>query len=560
MLKKNVGLMMAAAALVMAGALVACSPSQPAAQATAAPAKQAQPASGQPTAAAKPAAAQQQPAGQPKKGGTFRIAMLGDAIPNPFTYAGQLPTILLNKTIFSTLVRYDEKDLQPVPDLATEWKMDEGGKSWTFKLRKDVKWHDGKPFTAADVKFTIEGIINPKVNAQFRSNLRPVKSVDIIDDYTVRINTTDTFPSLDIMLAYNVVMAPKHLLEGKDLNEIPEFVQKPIGTGPFKFKEYVKGDHATVVANDDYFLGRPYLDSVVYKIIPDINVIIAQLKTGELDAAAVEPQNMDALKGASNVEVLSAETPNAYYIALNASRWPFDDKKVRQALMYGLDRKLIVEKILFNQMPLATGPLAKAFGPYYNSKLQPYPYDPEKAKKLLEEAGFKPGPDGILQKDGKKLSFELLVDKGNPTREQIILTAQQYWKRLGCDVKVVVEEWNTFIKKGSTQPGDYDARSSWRITPPDPDKESEYATKGAVNHYAYSNPEADKLLAAGKKEMDKQKRIEAYHKFQEVVYDDVPVIWIYYPNDLIAINKRVQDFPKIGIRDALVYLHKVWIK
>jgi len=558
MLKRNVGLTVVAVTLALVSALVACSPSQPAAPATVAPSKPAAQPAGQPTSAAQPAA--QQPADQPKRGGTFRIAMLGDAIPNPFTYAGQLPTILLNKTIFSTLVRYSDKDLQPVPDLATEWKMDEGGKSWTFKLRRDVKWHDGVPFTAADVKFTLENIVNPKVNAQFRSNLRPVKSVDIIDDYTVRINTTDTFPSLDIMLAYNVAMAPKHLLEGKDLNEIPEFVQKPIGTGPFKFKEYVKGDHATVVANDDYYLGRPYLDSVVYKIIPDVNVIIAQLKTGELDAATIEPQNMDALKGASNIDVISAETPNALYIALNESRWPFQDKKVRQALMYGLDRKLIVEKILNNQMPLATGPLARAFGPYYNDKLQPYPYDEAKAKQLLAEAGFKPGADGILEKDGKKLSFELLVDKGNPTREQIVLTAQQYWKKLGIDVKVVVEEWNTFIKKGSVSPGDYDARCSWRITPPDPDKESEYATGGAVNHYMYSNPEADKLLADGKREMDKAKRIEDYKKFQEVAYEDVPVIWIYYPNDLIAINKRVQGFPKIGIRDALVYLDKTWIK
>ncbi len=545
--------------LVLMLSLAACGTSQPAAQPTQPSQKPAsQPTAGQATAA--PVSGQSGPAAQPKKGGTLRLAMLGDATPNPFTQAGSLPTILLNKSIFSTLVRYSDKDMAPAPDLATEWKMDEGGKSWTFKLRKDVKWHDGKPFTAADVKFTIENTLNPKVNALRRSNITNVSTVDIIDDYTVRINTKDVFPSLDIQLAYNIVMAPKHLLEGKDLNEIPDFVQNPVGTGPFKFKEYVKGDHAAVVANDDYFLGRPYLDSVVYKVIPDINVITAQLKTGELDLAMIEPQNKDALKGANQIEIMNLPAPNANYFALNNTRWPFSEKDVRLALMYGLDRKLMVEKILMNDGDLATGPLATAFGSYYNSKLQPYPYDEVKAKKLLEEAGFTPGADGILQKDGKKLAFELLVDKGNPTREQMALTAQQYWKKLGIDVKLVVEEWNTYIKKLTSIPGDYDCTDAWRITAPDPDKTAEYSTKGSLNHYGYSNPEADSILADARKETDKQKRIALYQKFQEVVYADVPVIWVYYPNDLIAISNRVQDFPKIGIRDALVYLHRMWLK
>ncbi len=197
---------------------------------------------------------------------------------------------------------------------------------------------------------------------------------------------------------------------------------------------------------------------------------------------------------------------------------------------------------------------------YTHPNLKPYAYDVSRAKRLLAEVGFRPGPDGVLQKDGKRLAFELMVDRGNPVREQIALFVQQSWKQLGADVKLDPQEWSVYIRRGNALPGDYDARTGWRITPPDPDKTAEYTTGGVNNHYGYSNPEVDRLMAQARATTDKQKRIALYHKIQEILYNDVPLVWINYQTEILAMNKRVNGYPNLGIRDALQWMHLVSVK
>jgi peptide/nickel transport system substrate-binding protein len=493
--------------------------------------------------------------------GVLRFSINGDVTLNPFTQPQQLPTNLVTKVIFSTLTRYRPGDLQPVGDLAQSWQPLDGARVWEFKLRRGVKWHDGKPFTAADVKFTLENIVNPKVNALFRSMLKGLQRVDVVDDATVRLVFSEPFASLPIVLGFNLAIAPKHLLEGKDLNELTDFVQRPIGTGPFRFKEAVKGSHIAFEANPDYHDGAPKLKGFVFKVIPDINTVVAQLRTGELDLAVIEATHRETLERTPHLAFKVTHLPSTAYLALNNSRWPFTDRRVRQALAHGLNRELMAQRIVKGDAPVATGPYAPAFGPFFNASLRPYAYDVVKAKALLAEAGFKPGPDGVLQKDGKRLAFGLMVDKGNPVREQIALYAQQSWKQLGADVKLDVEEWSVYIKKGNQLPaGDYDARNSWRITSPDPDKTAEYATGGINNHYAYSNPEVDRLMVEGRQTTDMAKRVAIYHKIQELMYNDLPIIWTHYQTEILAMNKRVRDYPDLGIRDALPWMHLVSVQ
>jgi peptide/nickel transport system substrate-binding protein len=211
---------------------------------------------------------------------------------------------------------------------------------------------------------------------------------------------------------------------------------------------------------------------------------------------------------------------------------------------------------------VAGSPYARAFGPFFNAGIKPYPYDQARAKALLSEAGFKPGPDGVLvSKDGKRLTFELMVDKGNPVREQIALYAQQSWKQLGADVKVKVEEWSVYIKKGNQLPaGDYDARTSWRITPPDPDKTAEYVTGGFNNHYAYANAEVDRLMTEARGVTDMTRRVALYHKIQELIHQDAPLVWTHYQTEILAMSKRVRNYPDLGIRDALQWMHVVSVQ
>ena len=490
--------------------------------------------------------------------GVLRIAIIGDVTLNPFTQPQQLPTSQVLKVAFSGLTRYRPGDLEPVPDLATAWRPLENGKVWEFTLRKGVRWHDGKPLTAADVKFTLENIVNPKVNALFRSQLKPLQRVGVVDETTVRIVLAEPMAALPTVLGFNIFITPKHLLEGKDLNDLSDYAQRPVGSGPFRLKETVKGSHITLDAFPEYFAGAPKLKTVVFKVIPDINTVMAQLRTGELDMAVVEATHKEALEKVEHLAFRVSNLPSAFYVGLNNTRWPFTDRQVRQAFALGLNRELAVQRVVRAGGTLATGPHAPAFGPYFNASLKPYPYDVARAKELLAQAGFTPGPDGVLQKDGKRLAFDLMVDKGNPVREQIALFTQQSWKQLGADVRLNVEEWSVYIKKGNQLPaGDYDARTSWRITSPDPDKTAEYTTGGFNNHYAYSNKEVDRLMAEARQTIDRSKRIALYHKIQELIYQDVPVVWVYYQAEILAMNTRVRDYPDLGIRDALPWIAQV---
>lgn len=495
------------------------------------------------------------PAG-PSAAGTLRISIVSDATLNPFTFPQFIATQMVASTVFGNLTRYRPGDLQTVGDLATSWVPAEEGRVWVFKLKRGARWHDGKPFTAEDVKFTLENVANPNVRALYRSALRGLRRVDVIDEQTARIEFADPFPSFPIVVGWWIIpMTPKHLLDGKDLNDLSDFAQRPVGAGPFKFKEAVKASHVLVEANPDYHWGAPKLKNIVFKVLPDINTVMAQLRAGELDLAQVEAIHRDALVGVPHLRFRITEQPSAFFIALNNTRWPFTDKRVRQALMHGLNREAIISQIYKGTTPIATGAYARAFGPYYDSSLKPYPFDVAKAKALLAEAGFQPGPDGILQKDGKPLAFELMVDRGNPVREQIALFAQQSWKQLGANVRLTAEEWSVFVRRGNLLPGDYDARTGWRITAPDPDKTAEYTTGGVSNHYGYSNPEVDRLMLQARQTLDKQKRIELYRRIQNIIYQDVPVVWINYRTEILAMNTRVKNFPNLMLEDALFWMH-----
>jgi len=492
----------------------------------------------------------------PASRGTLRISLLSDVTMNPFTFPQQLSTQWVTDAVFSNLTRYNPGNLQPVGDLATDLQPTNEGRVWTIKLRQGVRWHDGKPFSAKDVKFTLDNIVNPNVKALYRSAMRGLRRVDIIDDQTVRLEFPDPFPSLPVIVGWWIVpMTPSHLLEGQDLNDLSGFARRPIGTGPFRWKEAVKGSHILVEANPNYHMGPPKIQNIVFKVLPDINTVTAQLRAGELDLAQVEAVHQEALKDVPHIAFRITEQPSTFFIALNNTRAPFTDKRVRQALMYGLNRQAIITQIYKSTARLAAGPYAKAFGEFVNPALQPYPYDVARAKALLQEAGFTPGADGTLQKDGKPLAFEFMVDRGNPVREQIALFAQQSWKQLGIDVRIAAEEWSVFVRRGNLQPGDYDARTGWRITAPDPDKTAEYTTGGANNHYAYSNPEVDKLMLQARHTLDKKQRVALYHQIQKLIYDDVPVIWLNYRTEILAMNKRVKNLPSLMLEDALLWMH-----
>ncbi len=498
---------------------------------------------------------------QPRRGGTFTLPLNGN--PKMWPLVGSLPNILVNKVLYNYLIKYDSETLVPRGDLAKSWDISADGLTWTFHLHQNVKWHDGHPFTARDVKFSFEARMHPDFPYYLRGNLAGFQEVKIIDDHTVQMIFNEKKASLPVILGYLMDMVPEHLLKDyapKDLINPTEFLKHPIGTGPFKFKEFMPNSHVTTVANEEYFEGRPHIDSVVYKIIPDLDVQVAQLQTGALDLGILEPHQLQAVAGLPNLEIREAKQVNYTFIGLNHTNPLFQDKRVRQALTYGLDRETILKTVALGRGILAIGPISPFLEWVYNKNIKPYPFDVEKAKALLAEAGWKPGADGILEKDGRRLSFVISLDKGNPVREQTAIIAQEYWKALGVETRIEPIEFNVLVQNTRSKPPRYEAYMGYYITPPEPDITAYYGTNGGTNVLAYSNPEVDRLLKEGRTTFDQQERARIYAKMQEIIAEDAPAVFLYYPYELQALNKKVQNWPSIGYRDGLLYLHTVWFK
>jgi peptide/nickel transport system substrate-binding protein len=233
---------------------------------------------------------------------------------------------------------------------------------------------------------------------------------------------------------------------------------------------------------------------------------------------------------------------------------------VRQALTYGIDRAAILKTVALDKGMPAVSPISPFLGWVYNKELEPYPFDITRGKALLAEVGWQAGADGVLRKDGKRFSFSISFDRGNPVREQTAIIAQEYWKALGVETKLEAMEFTALGRNTRSRPPKYDAYVGFYITPPDPDLTAYYGTDGGTNVFAYSNPEVDRLLAQGRTTSDPQARAGFYAKMQEVIAADAPVVFLYYPYEIQVINKKVQNWPAIGYRDTLKYAHQFWLK
>jgi peptide/nickel transport system substrate-binding protein len=495
------------------------------------------------------------------RGGVWRMAIPGNPTAYPITIPGKLVDILVDKTMFSTLVKYELRNgaIRVVPDLAESWSANAALTEYTFRLRRGVRWHDGRPLTADDVKFTVEAQLNPKVNAGMAGVVSAISEVAAVDPATVRFTLKAPYASLPVMLGYNIAIVPKHLLDGQDLNQPVSFIQHPIGSGPFKFKTFVQDSHLEVEANREYFGGAPLLDGIVFKVIPDGNARLAQLKSGDIDFTVIDPPQVAAVQGSPGLEVRRAPQVNYYFFAINHDRPKFADARVRQALSYAIDKQAIVKNILKGDGRVATGPINPLLGAYYNPNVEAYPFNLEKAQSLLAEAGWRKGPDGVLANaSGEKFTLLFNGPKGYPVMEQVITYAQQQYQRLGAAVTLDIVDWPVHLQKYHDR--QYDLLMEWWITPPNADLYDHYYSGSSNNWWGYKNPALDRMLVAARSEPDEQKRIAMYHDVQAAIAKDVPVIYLYYPPELQALSTRTQGLPLIGYRDALTWMSKVWLR
>lgn len=500
-----------------------------------------------------------------RKGGTLRLALASDPVFNP-AIARDPVSVIINKLVFSGLLRFDQ-NMEPTGDLAEKWEISDDGLTWTFHLRSGVKWHDGLPLTAADVQFTYQTVLDPKVNSGLRGRFTSVTKVEAVDPLTVRFTLKSPDAVLAVDLADSQGILPKHLLEGKDINNYSDFNKiHPIGTGPYKLKESVAGDHYTLVANDDYYEGRPNIDTVIWKIIPDANVQVAQLKTGEIDMATVPSTALGGLRNDSNL-VIDYLTKIRYYAFVpNMRQTRFQDPRVILALTYGLDRAGIIKAVSSGDWEIASTLIHPDITWAHDANLQPIPYDPQKALSLLAEAGWKDtNKDGILEKNGEPFKFTIAVDTA-PDRKQAAEIAQQDYRKLGLDVGLEVLEWGTlvnsrYLPRTFDMVGPIETRS-----PPDADDSFHYACKAGGNASGWCNAEADKLLTQGLAEMNRQKRQAIYYRWQEITTnEDPPVIPLAYAGEIRVMRSTLQGVPKtppslLDYSYSFYYLKDWWLK
>jgi peptide/nickel transport system substrate-binding protein len=368
----------------------------------------------------------------------------------------------------------------------------------------------------------------------------------------VRFTFREPFAAFPAMTGYNAGIVPKHALAGQDLNAPADFMKKPIGTGPFRFKEAVAGSHVTLEANPDFWDGKPQIDQLVLKVVPDFNAEIAQLKSGELDFALVQPRNATAFEGDGTVVITTSRQANYFYVTLNNKDELFGDVKVRRALNYAVDKPAIIKAVLRDRGEVATGPISPLLGWAYTKDVTLYPYDVAKAKALLDEAGWKPGADGVRVKGGKRFEFNLVTAKGVPDGEQLMTIVQQYLKAVGVDAKPGFVEFGA-LWTGAFK-GDYQATVEYLATPPDPDLLGQLGCNAPLQRFhGYCDPALDKVLVQGRSVTDTKARAAAYAEAQRRLSDNPPGIYLYYPTEMRAATKRLSGVPAMPFREALMY-------
>ena len=521
------------------------------------------------------ARAEAAPALVPQRGGQLIIGISQE----PQNFNPLLPWIEVQRgthmSLFDGLWRIDPKG-RYIPNLAIEVPsvagggISAGGTAFTINLRRDVKWHDGQPLTAKDVVFTWQTLMNPKVTAYSTVGYDQIATLEAPDDFTVKFSLKEPYAPILAVLA-DMYIVPEHILsKSADINKDDFNTRRPIGTGAYKFVEWVAGDHITLEANRTYHGPGPYIDRLIYKYVSDLTVLFTQFKAGDVDVTGLQGIPVDLYpeaKGLPNT-MLYAPPGTAYEsVAQNFLNPLFQDRRVRQALYFGMDKKPIVEKIFLGLVPEAetyVPPQSWAYNPRVRGA---HKYDPAQAKQLLERAGWMTGPDGIRVKGGQRLSFECATTAGNKQREQIQQLLQQQWRQIGVEMKI-----NNM--PAAVLFGDFYRLSKFQTVligismGPDPDHtfrlHSKYIpVKGGKgrNAIAYENPEVDRLLEAGVREVDQERRKPIYYKLQEVLVTDLPHLPIYHYVTIFGTRSSVQGFqPNANMIDVSWNTNEWWVK
>lgn len=447
--------------------------------------------------------------------------------------------------LYNTLVKLDY-NLDIVPDLADSWEIPDS-LTYIFHLRKGVKFHNGRELTADDVKFSLERILDPKTASPGRSYIIPISNIESIDQYTIRIELSSPLASfLDGLTSKNCAIVPK-----EEVEKYGNLQRNVVGTGPFKLEEWVPDNYMKLVRNPSYFEKEfPYLDAVIFRVIPEQTSLLAGIKSGSLDIATInEGSIILQAKKDPNLVVIQVPGLNLRTFGFNNTREPFNDVRVREAIALAIDRDEIVNAAEFG-MAQPSGPLAASVKKWAKP-LEELPFSKpnlKKARELLAEAGY---PDGF--------SFNVVASstyEGGLAVAQII---QSQLKKVGLRPELEVVEWGIYIDRWVKR--DFDSMVELRGGSPEPDRflyRSLHST-GGVNNWLFKDEEVDKLLDEGRKLIKFEDRKPIYDKIQVLLSEKVPVIFLYVPLDTKILSPNVKNFRQMG-NGSIQYLSQTWLE
>lgn len=458
-------------------------------------------------------------------------------------------SLLLN--IFDSLVFRNWK-MEIEPALATSWSVSEDRLAWTFRLRKGVKFQNGEPFNARAVKFTFDRMLDPKVGATLTVPKRiSLKRTEILDDYTVRIHTKQPVPNMLPWLVNAYILPPGHYSRLSPR----QVTRRPVGTGPYRLARWMKDDHIRMEAFEGYWRGAPEVKTVIWRPVPEASARVAELETGGADIIVnVPPEQADIIRRAEGARLAAIQGGRRVHLGIRCDRWPFGDKRVRQALNYAVNFEAISRFLLGGlgeKMATIVNP------PFNHPGLRAYPYDPERAKELLREAGLRDSDgDGYIDREGKPFKVRLDTPVGRYLKDKEMAQAiAADFKRIGLYVEVVPLEWAVYTAK------------RYRERNPDPlfllgfgSGFNGEADVGILHHKLFANltrwynEEFEQKYARLRTTFNPIERVRLIHELQEIIHEEAPWVFLWMQYDLYGVSRRIAWQPR---PDQRIYLYGV---
>jgi len=459
--------------------------------------------------------------------------------------------------IYNGLTKYD-KDIRVTGDLAESWDISPDGLRIVFHLRKGVLWHDGEEFTADDVIFTYNTVTNPEIPTPYSSIYGPIKSVEAPDIHTVTVTYTEPYaPALE---SWSMGILPKHILEGKDItNEY--YSRNPIGTGPYLLKEWVTGQKIVLEAYDNYFEGKPNIQSYTARVIPDTATMFLELKSGGIDFMGLTPPQFklqaDTDFFRKYFQKFRYPSFGYTYMGYNLRDPKFADKRIRKAITHSINKHDIIAGVLLGYGTPCTGPFPPESWAY-NEHIDDIEYNPQKALQLFKEAGWEKGENGILHKSGQPFEFTVLTNQGNDARIKTAQIIKEKLKDVGIVMHIKVLEWQALLHEFIDKKRFEAVIMGWSLSR-DPDLydiwHSSKTREGEFNFISYENDEVDRLLIEGRRSFDLEKRKRIYQKLHTILAEEQPYTFLYVPDALPVLHKRFRGVVKAPLGIWYDFIH-----